>query len=232
MVSLLRFGQTKVSPVEKDAEEHISLCMSILLQPSTHENTSCVLSLGGRPCCCDAASDDWLCLLSLSLSGGGESRKFFTEHCRESFSAMLKEQNGLQPKTEKVEDVAAQEADDLIAFRLLTASKAGGSGALADSEEMDSDVRKATGANEVDKFDNQLSRITQLTGFSDPLYAEATVIVHRYDIVLGTEKKHNHSAVVALCSPVNVRRYAPHSCVLCSAPHPCPCARAHTQMSW
>ena len=47
----------------------------------------------------------------------------------------------------------------------------------------DTDVLKATGANEQNQ-PLQLNRIYQLTGFSDPIYAEAYVNVHQYDIVL------------------------------------------------
>ncbi len=46
------------------------------------------------------------------------------------------------------------------------------------------DLMKATG-NEEDDRQTSLQRVHQLTGFSDPLYAEAYVHVHRYDIVLG-----------------------------------------------
>jgi len=49
------------------------------------------------------------------------------------------------------------------------------------------DVSKATGAGEVhEDFISNLSRISQLTGFSDPIYAEAYVKVHGFDILLGT----------------------------------------------
>ena len=48
------------------------------------------------------------------------------------------------------------------------------------------DVSKATGAGEVhEDFISNLSRISQLTGFSDPIYAEAYVKVHGFDILLG-----------------------------------------------
>jgi coatomer subunit beta len=33
---------------------------------------------------------------------------------------------------------------------------------------------------------SNLSRISQLTGFSDPIYAEAFVKMHGFDIMLGT----------------------------------------------
>ena len=48
------------------------------------------------------------------------------------------------------------------------------------------DVNRATGAGEVtEDFLSNLSRISQLTGFSDPIYAEAYVKVHGFDILLG-----------------------------------------------
>ncbi len=68
----------------------------------------------------------------------------------------------------------------------------------------DEDVGRATGAGEVlEDFISNLSRISQLTGndclviaptctscpltgFSDPIYAEAHVKIHGFDIVLGS----------------------------------------------
>jgi len=47
------------------------------------------------------------------------------------------------------------------------------------------DLKAATGQFTKDADDtNKLNRILQLTGFSDPVYAEAFVTVHHYDIVL------------------------------------------------
>src|SRR3990167_1018839 len=43
---------------------------------------------------------------------------------------------------------------------------------------------KATGSNEQDNDAGELSKVYQLTGFSDPLYAECYINVHRFDIVL------------------------------------------------
>ena len=46
-------------------------------------------------------------------------------------------------------------------------------------------IARATGRNELDGGgESTLQRIVQLTGFSDPIYAEAVVTVHQYDIVL------------------------------------------------
>ncbi len=52
------------------------------------------------------------------------------------------------------------------------------------------DLSRATGAAEVkDDFISKLSRIVQLTGFSDPVYAEAFVNIQQFDIVLGAFKR-------------------------------------------
>ena len=53
-------------------------------------------------------------------------------------------------------------------------------------DEFDLDLTKATGVND-DKKDattSKLSKVFQLSGFSDPVYAEAYVHVHQYDITL------------------------------------------------
>jgi coatomer subunit beta len=52
-------------------------------------------------------------------------------------------------------------------------------------DEVQDDLKRATGEFTKDADDaNKLNRILQLTGFSDPVYAEAYVTVHHYDIVL------------------------------------------------
>ena len=52
-------------------------------------------------------------------------------------------------------------------------------------DEVQSDLKRATGdfSREGDS-NRKLNRVLQLTGFSDPVYAEAYVTVHQYDIVL------------------------------------------------
>lgn len=52
-------------------------------------------------------------------------------------------------------------------------------------DQVQDDLKRATGEFTKDENDaNKLNRILQLTGFSDPVYAEAYVTVHHYDIVL------------------------------------------------
>ncbi|KAI0271474.1 coatomer beta subunit [Gloeopeniophorella convolvens] len=71
------------------------------------------------------------------------------------------------------------QVDDLLTFRQFTKK------AADDVIDYDEDVGRATGAGEVQEdFISHLSRISQLTGFSDPIYAEAYVKVHGFDIML------------------------------------------------
>jgi coatomer subunit beta len=54
---------------------------------------------------------------------------------------------------------------------------------LEDEEFSDANRFAAKKRNE-DDFSARLNRMVQLTGYSDPVYAEAVVTVHQYDIVL------------------------------------------------
>ncbi|TXT13330.1 hypothetical protein VHUM_00697 [Vanrija humicola] len=74
----------------------------------------------------------------------------------------------------------AVQVDDVISFRQLSKKSAGD-----DADDYESDVVRATGAAVVkDDFVSKLSRIVQLTGFSDPVYAEAVVNIQQFDILL------------------------------------------------
>ncbi|THH02347.1 hypothetical protein EW026_g507 [Hermanssonia centrifuga] len=72
----------------------------------------------------------------------------------------------------------AVQVDDLLTFRQFSKK----ADELVDDQE---DLYRATGAGEIrEDFISNLSRISQLTGFSDPIYAEAYVKVQGFDIML------------------------------------------------
>ncbi|WWC95784.1 hypothetical protein V866_002650 [Kwoniella sp. B9012] len=82
-------------------------------------------------------------------------------------------------KKERESKTTTVQADDLISFRQLSKKST-----LGDVDDFD-DLVAATGAAEVqDDFVSKLSRISQLTGFSDPVYAETVVTLSQYDIIL------------------------------------------------
>eukprot|EP01097_Dermamoeba_algensis_P003079 TRINITY_DN2239_c0_g1_i1.p1 TRINITY_DN2239_c0_g1~~TRINITY_DN2239_c0_g1_i1.p1 ORF type:complete len:947 (-),score=236.04 TRINITY_DN2239_c0_g1_i1:131-2971(-) len=112
----------------------------------------------------------------------GVTAEVFTKLCKKSFAHMLREnQKTKEIKVEKPKEVDVQ-ADDLIKIRQLRGKRAVAQSDLED--EVDNELSSATGIEKEADLSTKLSRIIQLTGFSDPIYAEAFVNVHQYDIVL------------------------------------------------
>ncbi|KAF8131427.1 adaptin N terminal region-domain-containing protein [Boletus edulis] len=122
------------------------------------------------------------CIQTLSeLREHSEVNDMFLRDTRVAYSKML----GAQEKraAEKKEAESTKEnivqVDDLLNFRQFSKKSADDAINYAD------DLGKATGAAEVhEDFISNLSRISQLTGFSDPIYAEAYVKMHGFDILL------------------------------------------------
>jgi len=76
-----------------------------------------------------------------------------------------------------------RQADDLITVRQLRGIALQAS-AIDLEDDDDVDLSKAIGTLKQEDFSSRLKRVTQLTGLSDPVYAEAYVTVHSYDIML------------------------------------------------
>ena len=75
---------------------------------------------------------------------------------------------------------SAIQVDDMFSIRQL--SKKNNMDGEAD---FSMDLEKATGGDATtEDLSSKLSRVVQLTGFSDPVYAEAYVQVHQFDIIL------------------------------------------------
>jgi len=106
--------------------------------------------------------------------------------CRQAFSVMLAEKMADAaadaPKVDSAPEVNRQ-ADDLISVRQLR-GRAVDTIMMELDEDDDTSLNKATGALQQEDFSQRLKRVTQLTGLSDPVYAEAYVTVHSYDIML------------------------------------------------
>ncbi|XP_074569847.1 coatomer subunit beta-1-like [Curcuma longa] len=124
-----------------------------------------------------------LCIRSL-CNTGDDARKIWLQSCRRSFAAMLAEKQfqeigAIKAKTQ----ISYAQPDDLIDFYHLKSRK--GMSQLDLEDEVQDDLKRATGEFMKDGDDaNKLNRIRQLTGFSDPVYAESFVTVHHYYIVL------------------------------------------------
>ncbi|KAM0751934.1 Coatomer, beta subunit [Meredithblackwellia eburnea MCA 4105] len=124
------------------------------------------------------------CLQSLAELGveTGGVKEVFLHDTQAAYAKMVahEEKKAAEQRAKDSKAVAVQ-ADDLISFRQLSKKTAGG-----DADEYELDLTKATGAVEAakDDFISKLNRVVQLTGFSDPVYAEAYVNVHQFDIFL------------------------------------------------
>ncbi|XP_050216540.1 coatomer subunit beta-1 [Mercurialis annua] len=124
-----------------------------------------------------------LCI-RLLCNTGDDIRKVWLQSCRQSFVKMLSEKQLRETEELKAKaQVSHAQPDDLIDFYHLKSRK--GMSQLELEDEVQDDLKRATGEFIKDGDDaNKLNRILQLTGFSDPVYAEAYVTVHHYDIVL------------------------------------------------
>ncbi|KAJ8421241.1 hypothetical protein Cgig2_028191 [Carnegiea gigantea] len=130
------------------------------------------------------AYDRIILCIRLLCNTGDESRKVWLHSCRESFVKMLADKQFRETEERKAKaQVSHAQPDDLIDFYHLKSRK--GMSQLELEDEVQDDLKRATGEFTKDNDDeNKLNRILQLTGFSDPVYAEAYVTVHHYDIVL------------------------------------------------
>ena len=85
-----------------------------------------------------------------------------------------------------MKQTAKIQADDPISFTQLTNGKNDQLGENVFESSLNQALAGSKTANITDVVSptNKLNKITQLTGFSDPVYAEAYVHVNQYDIVL------------------------------------------------
>ncbi|CAA2999017.1 coatomer subunit beta-1-like [Olea europaea subsp. europaea] len=120
----------------------------------------------------------------LLCNTGDAIRTIWLKSCHESFVQML-----LDKQLRETEEIKAKaqishlQPDDLIDFYHLKSRK--GMSQLELEDEVQDDLKRATGEFVKDADDaNKLNHIVQLTGFSDPVYAEAYVTIHQYDIVM------------------------------------------------
>eukprot|EP00750_Incisomonas_marina_P016863 INCI19611.1.p1 GENE.INCI19611.1~~INCI19611.1.p1 ORF type:complete len:987 (-),score=210.88 INCI19611.1:415-3375(-) len=113
-------------------------------------------------------------------------RKLFLTSAREAFGAFLGKKKAAEKDhaggSDKAEDFKLVEPDHIINFRQLRPHAKLGSAEI-DLDD-DADISKAAGIGVAALEDGPTKRVHQLTGFTDMIYAEASVTVHDYDIVL------------------------------------------------
>ena len=119
------------------------------------------------------------CVRSLSeFSQRKELETVFLEDTRKSFATMVQTEEKKRAAKEASDRAkSAVNVDDSFSIRQLKKKDADG------SDEIEQDLERATGGDTAtEDLTSKLSRVVQLTGFSDPVYAEAYVKVH--DILL------------------------------------------------
>lgn len=108
-------------------------------------------------------------------------RSTYLQSCRQSFSTLVDKQKQDEAAQSAIELPQAQ-VDDLISFRQLRGKKALGSTDIDIDD--GADINRAVGGSDAGEFSGKLKTVHQLTGFDDPVYAEAYLTVHDYDIIL------------------------------------------------
>lgn len=110
----------------------------------------------------------------------------FDKECRQSLVEMLEAQSVLETnmRSSTKRALAAIQADSPIRFAQL--AKSNDLASAGDIFELGLSQALGTAKKEsaADFSSSKLNKVTQLTGFSDPVYAEAYVHVNQYDIVL------------------------------------------------
>ncbi|RYO81853.1 hypothetical protein DL766_007047 [Monosporascus sp. MC13-8B] len=122
------------------------------------------------------------CIRALAeFSERKELEKVFLEDTRRAFRAMVQVEEKKRAAKEASEKAkTAIQVDDVVQIRQLSKKNT-----TDGADEIELDLEKATGGESTaEDLSSKLSRVVQLTGFSDPVYAEAYVKVHQFDIVL------------------------------------------------
>lgn len=124
------------------------------------------------------------CRALLDPKASAVLKKVLLSEGKTSFAAFLKniQDKETKEKEKNEDDAIIAQADDLIHFRQLRSMTA----QVGDVDLDDgTDLARATGyADGGSLLSNELSHVYQLSGFADPVYAEAFVTVHDYDILL------------------------------------------------
>lgn len=128
----------------------------------------------------------FLCLKTLS-ERTPEIVQVFKDSCREALANMLTAQSDeeQQEKKSKKKQAAKVQADDPIAFTQLATSRNDQLGENVFESSLNQALAgtKSTAISDI-VSSSKLNKITQLTGFSDPVYAEAYVTVNQFDVVI------------------------------------------------
>ncbi|KAG7482207.1 coatomer subunit beta [Solea senegalensis] len=182
--TLTKVALRYVAIVEEKRRQNSFVAESMLIMVTVlHLGKS---SLPKKPITDDDVERISLCLKVLSECSP-LMNDIFNKECRKSLSHMLAirlEEEKLSQKKESEKRNVTVQADDPISFVQLTAKNE----MTSKEDQFQLSLLAAMGNTQrkeaADPLASKLNKVTQLTGFSDPVYAEAYVHVNQYDIVL------------------------------------------------
>lgn len=129
----------------------------------------------------------FLCVKTLS-ERTPEIVELFKNSCREALAGMLTAQaeEEQQEKKSKKKQAAKVQPDDPISFTQLATNRNDQLGENVFESSLNQALAgtKSTALSDIAMPSSNLNKITQLTGFSDPVYAEAYVTVNQFDILI------------------------------------------------
>ncbi|XP_068744674.1 coatomer subunit beta-like [Montipora capricornis] len=171
--------------IEENKERQNVLCANCMLIMAS------ILHLGKSGIPKKVITDDDVDRISLCVRVVAERvplmKNIFTVECRNSLSSMLDaNKRGEDEKVNKIDldKVLSVQVDDPIPFMQLLAKSDSGISEDQFALALSQAVGSVGGKKEDELVGSKLNKVAQLTGFSDPVYAEAYVNVNQYDIVL------------------------------------------------
>jgi len=173
---ILRLGEKKVeNSTLNNFTARALLLMTSIIRVGEMDNTPLPIQLDFK--------DSILNNIRTLLNPTDLHREVLLKKTRKALSSMLEntreDDDAAEIKQEESDIVA--DVDEVLVFRQLK----GNSGAILDDEAFGTDITKAVGNSAKGSgLKHRLERVLQLTGFSDPIYAEACVSVHQFDIEL------------------------------------------------
>lgn len=133
----------------------------------------------------DSADRIMSCIKFLSDNNEDEAvlEQAFLEDTKDAYKKQIEaqEEKDLAKNLAKI-NLKSEQVDDTISFRQFVNKDTKVND--ENDRELESVVNGELSSNQKESLTSRLKRIVQLTGFSDPVYAEAYVKVHQYDVTL------------------------------------------------
>ncbi|EDW75128.1 uncharacterized protein Dwil_GK19864 [Drosophila willistoni] len=177
----LRYSDVQTDP---RAQNRLTTQVMLIMSSILHLGKS---GFPSKPITNDDVDRIFICLRTLSVRTP-EAVSVFRLYCREALGKMLDAQQEEDQRVlkEKQRAAAKVQPDDPVAFAQLSNGRDNQLGENVFESSLNQALAgsKTAQLSDIASPNNKLNKVTQLTGFSDPVYAEAYVNVNQYDIVL------------------------------------------------